>query len=70
MTGIIKSFPELPGWTFDVDEVSAGVFRVRGGDQAGRTVETRGVDPDAVLEECKNSALRIQARSSVQVRGV
>lgn len=49
----------LSGWSFEVDEVSAGVYKVRGTDQAGRHVESTGTDPDAMLLECKKAALRI-----------
>ena len=47
------------GWSFEVDEVSAGVYRVCGTDQAGRHVEQTGTDPDALLLECKKAAQRI-----------
>jgi hypothetical protein len=52
----------LPGWTFEVEEISAGVYRVRGVDRAGRSVEQTGTDPDAVLEECRRWAARYVAR--------
>ena len=56
-----RAFPELPGWMFNVDEVSAGVYRVRGVDEAGRSVEHTGTDPSTLLDNCKNSAAKIQA---------
>ena len=37
-----REFKELPGWSFAIDEVSAGVYRVLGRDLAGRTVEATG----------------------------
>jgi hypothetical protein len=49
----------LSEWSFEVDEVSAGVYRVHGTDKAGRSVQFTGTDPDAVLEECKKRAARI-----------
>jgi hypothetical protein len=52
-------FNELPGWHFVVDEVSAGVYKVHGEDQQGRSVETTGIEPDALLEECKKYAALI-----------
>jgi hypothetical protein len=42
----------LPGWSFEIEERSAGVYRVRGTDLAGRTVEITGTDPDTLLERC------------------
>ena len=54
-----KEFKELPGWSFDVDEVSAGVYKVFGKDRAGRIVEATGIGPDELLEKCKLAALEI-----------
>lgn len=58
----------MPRWTFYVDEVSAGVFRVKGVDEVGRSVESKGTDPDSLLEDCKSSAARIQAGESDRSR--
>ena len=49
---------ELPGWSIQVDEVSAGVYRVVGIDEAGRRFEATGTNPDALLDECKRYAAR------------
>jgi hypothetical protein len=56
-----REFPELPGWSFDADEVSAGVYRALGRDRAGRNVEATGLDPDALIEKCKQAALKMMA---------
>ncbi len=50
---------DLSGWLFHIDEVSAGVYQVRGVDRAGRKVQKTGTDPDALLEECKRAAVKI-----------
>ncbi|PWU18912.1 MAG: hypothetical protein C5B50_07800 [Verrucomicrobia bacterium] len=55
------TFPELPGWSFDAKEVSAGVYRVFGRDLPGRNVEATGLDPDALIEKCRRAALEIMA---------
>jgi hypothetical protein len=52
-------FEELPGWRFDADEVSAGVYKANGVDRQGRNVEAMGTDPDALIEKCRQSALQI-----------
>lgn len=62
MSGLRRTFPELPRWTFAVDELSAGVFHVRGVDQVGRSVDATGTDPDALLDDCRRAAAQIQAR--------
>jgi len=46
----------LPHWTFDADEVSAGVYLVTGTDASGRCIEKKGTDPDALLVECRQAA--------------
>ena len=58
-----RSFPELPDWSFDADEVSAGVYRVLGRDRAGRSVEASGLDPEALIEKCRAAALEIMTES-------
>ena len=60
MSEITRTFRELPDWTFDVDEVSASVYRVRGVDKAGRNVEAIGTDPDELLVDCRRSAAKMQ----------
>jgi len=51
-----KEFSELPGWTFDAEEVSIGVYRAFGRDRNGHYVEAKGFDPDALIENCCQSA--------------
>ncbi len=51
-----KTFPSLPDWTFDVDEVSAGVYEVN---QLGQVVSAKGTDPYKLLDECKESAAKV-----------
>lgn len=59
------AFPELPGWTFDVDEVSAGVYRAVGVDGSGRSVQATGTDPDQLLDECRRAAMAVRGSSKV-----
>lgn len=55
------TFAELPGWTFEVREVSAGVYRLTARDRDGRLIEASGEDPDALLAEAKATATRLDA---------
>jgi hypothetical protein len=55
----LREFPELPGWTFAATEISGGVYKAVGNDQSGRNVECTGLDPDALIEKCKQAALKI-----------
>ena len=54
-----QTFPELPKWTFDIDEVSAGVYRVIGTHLNGYRVQVEGTDPENLLEECRNNAINL-----------
>jgi hypothetical protein len=56
-----KPTQDVPGWTFEVDEISAGAYRVRGTDELGRSVEATGVDPEALLRACAEAAGAIAA---------
>lgn len=47
----------ITGWSFHIEEVSAGVYLAIGTNRAGRTVAKKGIDPDTLIEECKQAAL-------------
>ena len=57
------TFPELPDWSFDADEVSAGVYRAFGHDCSGRTVEVSGLDPEALIQKCRQAAIELIAKT-------
>lgn len=59
-----KQFADLPGWEFEIEEVSAGVYRVIGHDRHGHRISFTGVDPDALVEQCR-SAIALSSRTSV-----
>ena len=52
------SFPDLSSWSFRVEEISAGVYRVVGKNIDGRTVESDGTDVDEVIRDCAEMARR------------
>ena len=54
-----KTFPELPNWSFDLDEVSANVYEVVGIDKYGRRVSYTGTDLEEILNQCKCAAKEI-----------
>ena len=58
-----REFEELPGWSFAIDEVSAGVYRVLGRDLAGRTVEATGPRLKVLIEKCLQDASQMMADS-------
>jgi hypothetical protein len=57
-----RTFPELPDWFFEADEVSPGVYRAFGRDRAGRNVEASGLDPEALIQKCRQAAFEIMAQ--------
>ena len=54
-----KTFQELPGWEFDMDEVSANVYEVIAQNKQGKRVSAKGIDLDALIAQCKTEARRI-----------
>jgi len=49
-----KTFQELPHWTFHVDEVSSGCYRVKGGNAlTGANLEISGENPEQLLSKAK-----------------
>jgi len=57
MLNMIKSFDDLPHWTFDIEEVSLGVYEVIAKDSNGRLITMKGFDPELLLEQCRIRAL-------------
>lgn len=51
-----KTFPDLPGWQFEMDEVSAGVYEVTARHRAGHCVSARDTDLEAALQQCRRDA--------------
>jgi hypothetical protein len=51
---------DLPGWTFDIHERSAGVYEGTGTHVSGASVGAVGSDPDDLLDR-----LRLDARDLV-----
>jgi hypothetical protein len=56
---MIKTFPDLPGWSFETEEVSNGVYEVIGSDEQAHRVQAKGTDVERLLRECYASAHEI-----------
>lgn len=50
---MLLTFDEIPGWQFEIDEISAGVYKARATSEFGITVSYEGTDPDILLTRCK-----------------
>lgn len=60
-----QTFPECPGWSFTIDEVSAGVYQVTATDSDGRRLQATGTDYDALLLDALHVARELaQAAAS------
>jgi hypothetical protein len=46
----------LPNWTFDIREMSVGVYRILAEDRRRRRIDLTGLDPDELLKEAMASA--------------
>ena len=51
-----EELSDLPGWRFDVDEVSYGVYRAFGRNPDGRSVEKSGTEPKRLIKDCREAA--------------
>lgn len=52
-----KRYPELPDWSFEMEEVvSAGAYQVIGRSRLGLVVSAEGTDLDLLIEKCKSEA--------------
>ena len=58
-----RTFDDVPGWTFEIDEVSVNVYEVIGTDSVGHKVQMKGLHPYALLEDARKSAKRIREAS-------
>jgi len=57
-----RTFPELEGWQFEIDEVSAGVYRVDAKDSRGRRLTKTGTDPEQIIDECRQEAIKTTSK--------
>jgi len=51
-----RTYLDLPGWIFEIDEVSARVYEVVAKDNAGNKISEKGIDVSAIIEACKRKA--------------
>lgn len=58
---MMKVFPDLAGWSFEIDEVSAGVYEVTAKDKRGPRFNRKGIDPDVLLRECHQQAKQLES---------
>ena len=55
-----KRFEDLPNWTFWIDEVSAGVYNVKGKENVfGANLDLTGTNPEELLRQARETAFGI-----------
>jgi hypothetical protein len=63
------TFSALPGWTFEIDETSAGIFEVTVTDERGaRKFQKTGSRPKDLLRETRGYALWLIGAQSIPDR--
>jgi len=63
----MQTFVDMPGWTFDLDELSVGVYGISVSDSTGRRYQAKGPDPDKLLRDAREWVARIQKRTARNV---
>lgn len=58
--GMERKMDDLPNWTFRIEEVSAGAYKVEARHLRGPKVEISGTDPDELLNRAAKSAREIE----------
>ena len=58
-----RTFLDLPDWSFDIDETSAGVYQVVAIDKQGHLISAAGIDPEMLVAECRSEASNIDHNS-------
>jgi hypothetical protein len=56
---VTKEYSDLPGWIFELEEVSNGVYQVTGRDLFSTEVSCKGIDLDKVIAECRERVRQI-----------
>jgi len=52
-------YDDLPSWTFEVREVSAGVYVGSGRSASRANVQIQGEDPEQILARCREYAAEV-----------
>jgi hypothetical protein len=61
-------FPELPEWSFEIEELSAGGYQITATDKGGHTFDMKGPDRALLLTECREEAAAVSERAQFERR--
>ena len=60
---MILKLDDLPDWTFDADEVSMSVYRIRGRNNLGWTIELTATSEEDLISNARKAALEMALRN-------
>ncbi len=55
-----KTYKDLPEWVFELDEISANVYKVIGMHNSGYEISAIGISLEDIIEQCKSDAKEIE----------
>ena len=58
--------PELPGWSFEIEELPAGVHQITATEKGGRTFVMKGTDYETLLSECREEAAALSEQAQFE----
>src|SRR5215467_2309592 len=59
-----KRFQDLPNWTFWIDEVSAGTYRINAkNSKCGSNLELTGADPEELIRRARETASSMEQQT-------
>ncbi|MDB4981556.1 MAG: hypothetical protein JWM82_2308 [Myxococcales bacterium] len=62
-----KVFPELPEWSFEIQETSTGGYQVTATNKkGGRTFDMKGTDREALVAECREEAAALSEQTQFE----
>ena len=57
---------DLPDWSFDADEVSMGVYRIRGKNSLGWTIDLTATSEEDLIAAARKAAHAIASRNAAK----
>jgi hypothetical protein len=55
---------DLPGWTFEIQELSSHSYEVIGFDREGHWIHERGADVDVLIVEVRGAAKKLAQKAT------
>jgi len=62
-----RKLEDLPNWTLDIEERSAGVYKLRALHDLGASIELSGTDPDELIQRVRKDALELERNLKTKI---